>query len=55
MKLKDEKDGDLSFTFDKVFYEDSAQASVYEVLALPIVQGESETLIILNKVALHLG
>ncbi|XP_057515593.1 kinesin-like protein KIN-1 [Amaranthus tricolor] len=36
--FKDEKDGDLSFTFDKVFYEDSAQASVYEVLALPIVQ-----------------
>ncbi|KNA04479.1 hypothetical protein SOVF_199320 [Spinacia oleracea] len=36
--FKDEKDGDLSFSFDKVFYEDSAQASVYEVLALPIVQ-----------------
>ncbi|XP_021772982.1 kinesin-like protein KIN-1 [Chenopodium quinoa] len=36
--FKDEKDGDLKFGFDKVFYEDSAQASVYEVLAMPIVQ-----------------
>ncbi|XP_057250334.1 kinesin-like protein KIN-1 isoform X3 [Beta vulgaris subsp. vulgaris] len=36
--LKDEKDGDLCFSFDKAFYEDSAQASVYEALALPIVQ-----------------
>ncbi|KAL2942188.1 Kinesin-like protein KIN-1, partial [Bienertia sinuspersici] len=36
--FKDEKDGDLSFSFDKVFYEDSTQASVYEVLAMPIVQ-----------------
>ncbi|KAH9603981.1 hypothetical protein KSS87_023584 [Heliosperma pusillum] len=38
--FKDEKDGDLTFNFDKVFYEDSAQASVYEFLALPIVQGD---------------
>ncbi|XP_074292768.1 kinesin-like protein KIN-1 [Silene latifolia] len=36
--FKDEKDGDLTFNFDKVFYDDSAQASVYEFLALPIVQ-----------------
>ncbi|KAK9735396.1 hypothetical protein RND81_04G203400 [Saponaria officinalis] len=36
--FKDEKDGDMIFNFDKVFYEDSAQASVYDFLALPIVQ-----------------
>ncbi|KAK9735397.1 hypothetical protein RND81_04G203400 [Saponaria officinalis] len=28
----------MIFNFDKVFYEDSAQASVYDFLALPIVQ-----------------
>ncbi|KAL9233281.1 hypothetical protein vseg_008302 [Gypsophila vaccaria] len=36
--FKDEKDGDMIFNFDKVFYEDSAQASVYDFLAFPIVQ-----------------
>ncbi|CAN1232829.1 Kinesin-like protein KIN-1 [Linum perenne] len=36
--LKDEKDEEFSFSFDKVFYEDSMQADVYEFLALPIVK-----------------
>ncbi|XP_039121728.1 kinesin-like protein KIN-1 [Dioscorea cayenensis subsp. rotundata] len=36
--FKDEKEEDLPFCFDRVFYQDSAQADVYEFLALPIVQ-----------------
>ncbi|GAB2211538.1 hypothetical protein Drorol1_Dr00024853 [Drosera rotundifolia] len=36
--FKDEKDGDVTFCFDKVFYEESDQADVYEFLALPIVE-----------------
>ncbi|CAN0914342.1 Kinesin-like protein KIN-1 [Linum grandiflorum] len=36
--LKDEKDEDFTFSFDRVFYEDSLQADVYEFLALPIVK-----------------
>ncbi|XP_071693512.1 kinesin-like protein KIN-1 isoform X2 [Rutidosis leptorrhynchoides] len=35
---KDEKDEQYVFNFDKVFYEDSAQADVYEFLAAPIVR-----------------
>ncbi|KAJ8440116.1 hypothetical protein Cgig2_003441 [Carnegiea gigantea] len=36
--FKDEKDGDLLFSFDRVFYEDSAQSNVCEFLASPIVR-----------------
>lgn len=36
---QDEKDESITFGFDRVFYEDSEQAHVYEFLALPIVQG----------------
>lgn len=36
--FKDEKDGDLWFSYDRVFYEDSAQANVYEFLASPVVR-----------------
>ncbi|KAL9271442.1 Kinesin-like protein [Drosera capensis] len=36
--FKDEKDGDVTFCFDKVFYEESDQADVYEFLVLPIVE-----------------
>ncbi|KAI3894274.1 hypothetical protein MKW92_044125 [Papaver armeniacum] len=36
--LKDEKEGEFSFCFDKVFYHDSKQSDVYEFLALPIVK-----------------
>ncbi|XP_062097041.1 kinesin-like protein KIN-1 [Humulus lupulus] len=36
--FKDEKEGNSTFTFDRVFYENSEQAQVYEFLALPIVQ-----------------
>ncbi|GJX41470.1 kinesin-like protein KIN-1 [Tanacetum coccineum] len=36
--LKDEKDEQYVFSFDKVFYEDSEQADVYEFLARPIVR-----------------
>ncbi|GMN48317.1 hypothetical protein TIFTF001_017493 [Ficus carica] len=36
--LKDEKDEIFTFSFDKVFYENSEQASVFEFLALPIVR-----------------
>ncbi|KAJ9564807.1 hypothetical protein OSB04_000773 [Centaurea solstitialis] len=35
--LKDDKDEQYMFSFDKVFYEDSQQADVYEFLARPIV------------------
>lgn len=37
---QDEKE-ELTFTFDKVFYEDSLQADVFESVALPIVKGRT--------------
>ncbi|KAB1202287.1 Kinesin-1-like protein PSS1 [Morella rubra] len=36
--FKDEKEEDFTFSFDKVFYEESKQAEVYEFLVLPIVR-----------------
>ncbi|XP_024975605.1 kinesin-like protein KIN-1 [Cynara cardunculus var. scolymus] len=36
--LKDDKDEQYIFSFDKVFYEDSQQADVYDFLARPIVR-----------------
>ncbi|BFG37012.1 hypothetical protein CerSpe_232870 [Prunus speciosa] len=36
--FKDEKDEEFTFSFDKVFYEKSEQAQVYEFLARPIVE-----------------
>ncbi|XP_030457918.2 kinesin-like protein KIN-1 [Syzygium oleosum] len=36
--LKDEKEGELKFGFDKVFYDDSKQDDVYSFLARPIVR-----------------
>ncbi|CAL0311240.1 unnamed protein product [Lupinus luteus] len=36
--FKDEKDEELMFSFDKVFYEKSEQVDVYQFLALPIVR-----------------
>ncbi|KAI3834303.1 hypothetical protein MKX03_030110 [Papaver bracteatum] len=36
--LKDEKEGEFTFCFDKVFYHDSKQSDVYEFFALPIVK-----------------
>ncbi|KAM4119268.1 hypothetical protein ACJW30_03G046500 [Castanea mollissima] len=36
--LKDEKEEDIMFSFDRVFYEKSDQAEVYEFLVLPIVR-----------------
>ncbi|KAK4273504.1 hypothetical protein QN277_021887 [Acacia crassicarpa] len=36
--FKDEKEEDFTFSFDRVFYEKSEQADVYEFLALPIVR-----------------
>ncbi|KAK7337818.1 hypothetical protein VNO77_18405 [Canavalia gladiata] len=36
--FKDEKDEEFVFSFDRVFYEKSEQADVYEFLALPIVR-----------------
>ncbi|OMO94816.1 hypothetical protein COLO4_16160 [Corchorus olitorius] len=36
--IKDKKDEGFTFSFDKVFYEKSKQADVYEFLVLPIVQ-----------------
>ncbi|KAK1418537.1 hypothetical protein QVD17_27682 [Tagetes erecta] len=36
--LEDDKDEKYMFSFDKVFYEDSEQADVYEFLARPIVR-----------------
>lgn len=37
--LQDDKDEKYMFSFDKVFYDDSEQADVYEFLARPIVIG----------------
>ncbi|KAM3378213.1 kinesin-like protein KIN-1 isoform X7 [Capsicum galapagoense] len=37
--IKDEKEQEFEFTFDRVFYQGSEQADIYEFLALPIVQG----------------
>ncbi|KAK9017026.1 hypothetical protein V6N11_079513 [Hibiscus sabdariffa] len=36
--IKDEKEEGFTFSFDKVFYEESKQADVYEFLVLPIVR-----------------
>ncbi|XP_057502776.1 kinesin-like protein KIN-1 isoform X1 [Actinidia eriantha] len=36
--FKDEKQEEYTFSFDRVFYEGSEQADVYEFLALPIVR-----------------
>ncbi|OIW13554.1 hypothetical protein TanjilG_29295 [Lupinus angustifolius] len=36
--FKDEKDEESMFSFDRVFYEKSEQADVYQFLALPIVR-----------------
>ncbi|WOK92924.1 hypothetical protein Cni_G01616 [Canna indica] len=37
--LKDEKEEDVTFTFDKVFYQDSDQVEIYDFLAMPIIEG----------------
>ncbi|CAN4108699.1 unnamed protein product [Withania somnifera] len=37
--IKDEKEQEFDFTFDRIFYQGSEQADIYEFLALPIVQG----------------
>ncbi|KAI3716800.1 hypothetical protein L1987_67957 [Smallanthus sonchifolius] len=42
--LEDEKDEQHMFSFDKVFYEDSEQADVYEFLARPIVRDAVEAI-----------
>ncbi|KAA8545075.1 hypothetical protein F0562_019826 [Nyssa sinensis] len=36
--FKDEKEEEFTFSFDRVFYQESEQADVYEFLALPIVR-----------------
>ncbi|CAA3006832.1 kinesin-like protein KIN-1 [Olea europaea var. sylvestris] len=40
--LKDDKEEEFEFHFDRVFYQRSEQANVYEFLALPIVKGAVE-------------
>ncbi|RRT79879.1 hypothetical protein B296_00007125 [Ensete ventricosum] len=35
----DEKEEDITFCFDKVFYQDSEQVEVYDFLAMPIIEG----------------
>ncbi|KAL2478233.1 ATP binding microtubule motor family protein [Forsythia ovata] len=37
--FKDEKEEEIEFHFDRVFYQGSEQANIYEFLALPIVTG----------------
>ncbi|XP_075511098.1 kinesin-like protein KIN-1 isoform X2 [Primulina tabacum] len=37
--IKDEKQEEVEFCFDKVFYQGSEQADIYEFIALPIVKG----------------
>ncbi|KAH9317368.1 hypothetical protein KI387_019137, partial [Taxus chinensis] len=36
--FKDDKEGEFTFCFDRIYYEDSTQAEVFEFLALPIVK-----------------
>ncbi|CAH2062945.1 unnamed protein product [Thlaspi arvense] len=36
--FQDDKEDEFTFSLDRVFYEDSAQAAVYEFLALPIMR-----------------
>ncbi|KAJ8632434.1 hypothetical protein MRB53_025770 [Persea americana] len=36
--FKDEKDGDFMFSFDRVFYQNSAQEDMFDHLAMPIVR-----------------
>ncbi|RZR98645.1 hypothetical protein BHM03_00028031 [Ensete ventricosum] len=35
---QDEKEEDITFCFDKVFYQDSEQVEVYDFLAMPIIE-----------------
>nr|XP_009393964.2 PREDICTED: kinesin-like protein KIN-1 isoform X1 [Musa acuminata subsp. malaccensis]XP_018679273.1 PREDICTED: kinesin-like protein KIN-1 isoform X1 [Musa acuminata subsp. malaccensis]XP_018679274.1 PREDICTED: kinesin-like protein KIN-1 isoform X1 [Musa acuminata subsp. malaccensis]XP_018679275.1 PREDICTED: kinesin-like protein KIN-1 isoform X1 [Musa acuminata subsp. malaccensis]XP_018679276.1 PREDICTED: kinesin-like protein KIN-1 isoform X1 [Musa acuminata subsp. malaccensis]XP_018679277.1 len=37
--FKDEKEEDITFCFDRVFYQDSEQVDVYDFLAMPIIEG----------------
>ncbi|URD74114.1 KISc [Musa troglodytarum] len=37
--FKDEKEEDITFCFDRVFYQDSEQVEVYDFLAMPIIEG----------------
>ncbi len=41
--LQDDKEEESVFTFDRVFYEDSIQADVFEFVAKPIVKGRHYT------------
>ncbi|CAL9174516.1 unnamed protein product [Musa hybrid cultivar] len=36
--FKDEKEEDITFCFDRVFYQDSEQVDVYDFLAMPIIE-----------------
>lgn len=38
---QDEKQEEVEFCFDRVFYQGSEQADIYEFIALPIVRGEN--------------
>ncbi|CAI9765019.1 unnamed protein product [Fraxinus pennsylvanica] len=40
--LKDDKEEEFEFHFDRVFYQRSEQAKIYEFLALPVVKGAVE-------------
>ncbi|KAL8166332.1 hypothetical protein V2J09_007831 [Rumex salicifolius] len=39
--LKDEKDGDFTFSFDRVYYEGSNESDIFEFLAVPILHDAS--------------
>ncbi|GJN39830.1 hypothetical protein PR202_gb28973 [Eleusine coracana subsp. coracana] len=55
---KDERDEDVIFSFDKVFYEDAEQSDVYNFLAVPIVSdaidGTNGTIITYGQVEIYL-
>ncbi|XP_047318181.1 kinesin-like protein KIN-1 [Impatiens glandulifera] len=36
--LKDEREGEFTFSFDKVFYDESEQVDVYSFIAMPIIR-----------------
>lgn len=41
--LQDEKGANTSFTFDKIFFEESGQMEVYQYVAQPSVRGAPQS------------
>lgn len=50
---QDDEEEDITFCFDRVFYQDSEQSDIYEFLALPIVAGYELNILFLPWVILR--